>query len=766
MEHNGYAQQAGPGDAEPVLSLTDVFRFLFRRSLIILAGIILVTGLAFFLTWLEDPTYQATAEILLDPRRETVTNAEAVLSRLPVDSSVMDTEVEVLQSQQLLSRAVTSLNASDLREGPALSVSGLANGLDVRRKGLTYLIEITYRSTSASDAALVANTLAQLYLDQQRQARVEATLRANSWLRVQLAELQSRLTEAEERVAVYRAEANLLGTEGSTLTELEIAALSQQVSETRAEVAGEAAQLEIARQRLAAGLVGDDLGEALGSRVIEQLRAERARISARLADIRSRLLSQHPERIAAERELRDIDGQIAAELARIIKGLEANYQIAQQRLQAVTQDYERAVAALQTNNAAAVALQELERQAQSIRDVYESYQKRLQETEGQAQFAEADSRLMSRASIPVAPSSPKLAFNLLIGGLLGALLGAGVAVLMEAMDGKLTLRRDVEDKLGLRFLGALPQFGALRPRPRSPSPVHEVAYNPHSAYSECIRGLRLGLMGSQPLGGLKSFAFASALPNEAKSVTTACVALSAVQAGHRTLLIDCDYHKANLTKLIGLDPEITLADVMHRHVSGQEAIYALPKFGFDFVASDSHRLDGLQNIDQDTFEDFLAEVSDDYDLVLIDTAPVLAVASMRAVCSAADGAVLLTRWRTTPLEAARAARDQLMQAGATVVGGVLTRTDPSRLARLGFGDTTFYLSNYGQYGLEDMRPRGGVGFPILGEPGRPEKGLPAPFPKLVAQEEGRRPGGAGRHRSLGEPSLSRLKARRKMSGQA
>ena len=364
---SGRRSGGGLADQFDLRRLFNIFR---RRVRLFGAVAALVFLAAIFITFTATPMYTATANVMLDTRQEQVVNVEAVLSGLPADSSVVDTEVEILKSRRLAERVVNALQLSqdpefnselappsllsnvkdsvlgvvssakprDIPDDPIAQqkaqeriVDAVLSRLSVRRAGLTYVINVSFESESPTKAATIANKFAELYLLEQLEAKFDATQQANTWLNTRLDGLRQQVLTDEAAVQNYRIANNLLSAAGTNLTETEISNYNQSLSEARAQVAEDQARLSTARSQLARGSSGDDLGEALSSPVIQQLRQQRATVSAKVADLQGRYGERHPEMLTANRQLTDIDAQIQAEIQRIISNLEAKVQVSRQR---------------------------------------------------------------------------------------------------------------------------------------------------------------------------------------------------------------------------------------------------------------------------------------------------------------------------------------------------------------------------------------------------------------------------------------------------
>ncbi|MCR5879513.1 GumC family protein [Phenylobacterium sp. J367] len=442
MDRPAFSGAEGFGRIDP-RRLLNAFR---RRIRLFSAIVVLVFLGAVLLTLSATPKYTATASVMLDPRKETITSQEAVLSGLPADSSTVDTEVEILKSRQLAGRVVRALKLDEdpefngaLRKPEGLravtaGLKGLVSGatpprkltpadlqrqqdsvidaalagIEVRRAGLTYVIRINYEAQSPGRAAEIANKWAELYLLEQLEAKFDATQQASNWLNGRLGELRAQVIADEAAVQQFKIANNLLSASGTSLTEQEISSYNMTLAQARAQVAEDEARLATARRQLAGGSSGDDVGEALSSPVIQSLRAQRAQVSGQVADLQGRYGDRHPEMLKAKRQLSDIDTQIEQEISRIISNLEARASVSRQRAGALAGSLGGAKGTLAANNRAMVRLNELQRTAEASKTLYESYLNRYKETSTQQGIEQSDARVVSKAKIPGGPSSPRV----------------------------------------------------------------------------------------------------------------------------------------------------------------------------------------------------------------------------------------------------------------------------------------------------------------------------------------------------------------------
>jgi succinoglycan biosynthesis transport protein ExoP len=707
----------------------------FRRRLRLFAAIALAVFVAVLLyTLQETPRYTATSQVMLDVRKEQVADMSAVLSGLPADSSVVDTEVEVLKSRSLAARVVKQLkldqdpyfnpNAAGAKGvsswlpwikkavAPTAAVGSieaqrqnekvvdnLLEGLKVRRSGLTYLISVEYTHTDPAEAAKIANSFADLYLTEQLEAKFDATAKANEWLDTRVVELRDQLQTAEAAVQQYKIANNLMSAEGATLTEQEISGLNQQLASARAQQAESDARLNIARSQLARGSTGEDVGESLNSPVVQQLRKQRAEQSAKVADMSGRYGDRHPDLLKAKRELADIDGQIQAEIRRIISNLEAQAQVARQRTGSMAGSVSQSRGALAGNNRASIKLNELERKAESVRTLYESLLARFKQTSNSQGIEQADARVVSRAKIPTSPSYPKPSLNLALGLVLALGAGAASVVLAEILMAGLFTEDEVERRIGLPYLGSVPLLSSAlddAKLARGMSPPDYLLAKPLSTFAESFRKLRAAILFSKVGETIKVIAVTSSLPGEGKTTTTFSLARTLATSGANVVIVDCDLRQSAINRFLPEVPTQGLLEVLNGVCTLDQALIN-DASGAKVLALAKSAYTPRDVLGSPAMLKLLAELRERFEVVLLDTAPLLAIADTRILAPHADAVVMLARWKKTPVKAITAAIGLLQGRGVFLAGLALTQVDLKAQTRYGYGDANYYYKSYRKY---------------------------------------------------------------------
>lgn len=702
-----------PPPASPAL---DPKRFLVairRRARLLLAVVLAVLAATAAITALTPARYTATTRVLIDPRQPRIVDAQQVLAAIPTDMAAIDTQVEVLRSLGLAERLVDKLDlASDPVFVPSkarasaspsqrreMAAAALARVVKVKRAGMTSVIDVSATSPSPKRAAQIADALAGLYLTDQLEAKFDATRRASDWLNDRLSGLRAQVQAAEEAVQRYKIDNGLMSAQGATLTEQAISGLTGQLAEARVRQAEAEARLSTARAQIAGGSTGEDVGEALGSPVIQQLRAQRAEASRTVADLQGRYGPKHPDLLKAQRQLADIDGQIQAEVRRVLTNIEAQAQVARQRTASVQGSLSASRGTLAANDGATVRLNELQRNAEAARTLYQSYLDRFKQTTAQQGIEQPDARILASARAPSHPSSPKLWLNLAVGAVAAIVAGLGAVILAELLDTGLSTAEEVELRTGLPWLGGVPLLASSlnAVSARTMTPVATVIERPLSHFSEALRGLRASVLHARGGAAAHVIAVVSALPGDGKTTTCAALARTMALAGQSTVVLNCDLRHRGPDLLFDDEPAAGLAEVLGGEATLDEALRVDAATGARFLSL-SRFVDPPKDIlGGPAMDRLLEELRSRFDVILLDTAPVLAVSETRMLAARADAVLLLARWRRTPRPAVERAIRELESVGAFIAGVSLTQVDMREQARSGYGDPGYYYRRMEQY---------------------------------------------------------------------
>lgn len=690
-----------PGNAAPI-TISDIFGVtalvqMIRRRFFTMAlvGVVVATAALGYL--MSRPRmYEATALVNIVTRQERVLDNHAVVGDLPRDSSAIDSEIEMLRSPALMHKLADAIRAieqpnDDLRgQTPAPEAAGgavspgtleadplaqqLSREIMVRRRGITYVIEISARDRIPARAQLIANTYADVYIASQVEARVATNERANSWLGQRLDHLREDVRQKESAAETFRVQSGLMAAQGSSLVETQITNVQTQVLQAQADLAEKEARYQQLRQLQAAGSSADTIGNALNSSTIQNLRAREADIARRQSDLENRYLPTHPavQSIRAERE--DVDTQIQQEIGRISVNLANEVEVSRARLRTLQGSLGQVTGELSANSGESVRLRELEREATASREVYEAYLQRYEEIANQDQLNMSDASLMAYALRPGTPAEPNLKMSLIIALGLGIFLGIATGALLETFDQSVKNADDLENRLGVPAIASVPTISGRMMRllpPAERTPAGYLVGRPMSAFTEALRVLRTVIVYSKLDLSTRVVAITSAVPDEGKTTISVCLARVAAMSGQRVIVVDCDLRKQSINDIIDVDTDVGILHVLAGEKSWRDAVLRDPASDADVLPVATPSFTPRDVFGSDAMAKLIAELRHEYELIILDCAPILAVAETRVIVKQADAVVIVARAGRSPVGAVRTAVAQTESAGGKVLGLVL-----------------------------------------------------------------------------------------------
>jgi capsular exopolysaccharide synthesis family protein len=342
-----------------------------------------------------------------------------------------------------------------------------------------------------------------------------------------------------------------------------------------------------------------------------------------------------------------------------------------------------------------VELRDLDREAQANRTLYENFLQRFKETQGQDTFPQPDAAVISAAAVPLDPTSPQKVVITLLAAMTGLALGTLLALVCENRDVGVRSMEQVKALLGMHPLGLIPALpGVSKDRVRTGGEIRE---RPMSAYAEAIRTVYANFMLSDIDTTPKIVLVTSALPREGKSSTAAALAHAVAGQGARAVLVDCDLRHPTVHRMLHRRGANGLVDYLLGRAEPMDVIHRVTGTEIDVIPAGNVPETPPNLLGSRRFKAILQGLAEKYDMVILDSAPVLAVADTRVVSSFADKTIMVVRWATTSRKVAGSALEQLQAAGAQLAGVVLTQVDVKAHAKDGFADSGLYVGQLKHY---------------------------------------------------------------------
>jgi polysaccharide biosynthesis transport protein len=716
-----------PSSGEQV-TLMEVWRLLSKQRLIIFVVTILSVAGATWHAYRTQPLFESVGRIEIQPQQTPNIGIQQVIeqSQSGGESAALQTEVRILQSDSVLFQTGESLNLIDRVRATATAskdekkpapvvegevtpserraVIGLIRGhLMVTVLGSTSLVEIRYRDVDPRFAAAVVNRMVETYSDEDLRSRYDRTNHVSDWLQKQLKNLQSEAKDAQQQLVDYQKSHNIVGTaENSNLTIQTLEQLSSSVDSAEADRIMKESRMrdfDSMSPNLVA-VMGDNPS-------LEALRTQLATLETQQAQLTAKYGPRHPKIIDLQTQIGNLQAQIDSEVALARRQVRDEYEGALGAEQALRKRLDTQEEAAYKLNEGAAQFAILRNEAELTRDLYDTLQMRLKEATVMAGLSATKITVVDVAQVPDLPVGPRKA--LILGmGLLGGLLGGCVlAFLIESIDDRLQTSDEVESVAMLPSLAAIPHFhseadkskrrngrgtddGDLGASQLSPQLV--AIRDTKSVSAEAYRNLRSALLLSSIDSPPRTIVITSAFPGEGKTTTAINVAIVLAQRGEKILLVDADLRLGKLARVFGLTgSNIGLSTMLAEPSIYREIPVPLLELPTLHVLPTGPRPPNpAEMLSSARMGEQLRQWSQEYDRIVLDTSPLLAVSDTQSMAVYADAVVLVTRARMTRKRALLRARDMLVRISAPIAGVVVNDVD-QRLEN-------FYTYHYGAYG--------------------------------------------------------------------
>ncbi|RBP77747.1 capsular exopolysaccharide synthesis family protein [Rhodobacter sp. 140A] len=672
---------------DDTIDLAQLFQSLRAGWRVIAAVTVLMISLGLIYAYgLATPIYTAQSMVVLDTRKNQVVDLQGVMSGITGDSAELNTEVEVLKSRGLAEKVVEEMNLTadpefnaalrtpsllarlkglfgaqiQTETSKAKVVDALLDHLSVRNVTSSYVFEIAVQSEDPQKAAMIADAIAKRYILNQIEVKFDATEQATAWLTNRVAELKSDLEVAEEKVKSFNSATTLVSPE--MLTSLEV-------------------QLKDIRER------------------IEQGKAQEAAAQARVAQLRA---ADTPEaKLAAAQDVvltrqEPGSGEFDTRFAQVLARAELDAARASDQRAALERSLETMSRQIATQGDDMIQLQQLAREAEASRTLYEYFLGRLKETSAQQGIQQADSRVLSMAVIPSVPTAPRKSLIVAMCVALGFLVGVGLVIAREALSSGFRTARQLEEETGVVVMGQIPVIpGADRSEILS-----YLASKTSSAAVEAVRNLRTSVLLSNVDHPPQVIVSTSSVPGEGKTTNSLALAMNLVGIGKSVLLIEGDIRRNTLGQYFVSQAQTGkgLVSVLSGEAELEEAILRPAELGISVIMGERSAINAADVFMSDAWHEFITKMRSLYDYIIIDTPPVLVVPDARIIAQEADAVLFSVKWNATSHGQVREALQMFETVQLKVAGLVLSQIDGAQMKRYGYGGTYGGYGAYSTYG--------------------------------------------------------------------
>lgn len=751
------AQEGGIGEL-----VNFVIAFLRRQYVVIIATTVLTMLACLAYLRIAQPTYTAQVQVLLGAPRAQFVQQQSLLAEPNVDLAQIETQLQLVKSRAIAVAVINQLKLaddpdldgsgtllaalqrwirapqvsepkqaqSDVRgQPPEIVIATFLDRLNARRISVSNVIEITFDSRNAARAARVANAVANAYIADLQNAKIEANRVGTGWLQERLRELGEQALAAERAVSAYKSENNIVSSGGRPIDDQQIGEMNNKLAAARTQTSEASAKLNRYETILrtnpgpaSTSALDAATVDALNSQIITNLRQKYLDLSRRESEWSVRFGREHSAVNDLRNQMRDLRNSILEELKRLAEIARSEFEVAKLRQQEIEKQLRETVSQSHSTNSAELTIRGLESRAKSLRTLYDTFLQRYMGSVQQETFPISETRVIYPASAEQTTSKPKTKLVVAMGIFGGLALGIALGLLREIMDRVFRTSAQIESALELPCLSLVPLVRTsklaksaiesrhpnddLHQRVISSSPaIHRAVVGmPLSRFAEAIRAIKLAIDLNPGKSSNQVIGITSALPDEGKSSVAAALAQLIGHSGKRAIIVDCDLRNPTLSASLAPNAPAGIMEVMNGTRSIEETVWQDPNTNLVFlpVARRERLLHTSEILSAEGIRKLFDRLRTRYDYIIVDLPPLTPLVDVRATTPLIDCFILVVEWGRTKIDVVQHALHTAPNIHECIIGAVLNKTDIRAMARYDAHRSAYYRnSHYTRYGFTD-----------------------------------------------------------------
>jgi succinoglycan biosynthesis transport protein ExoP len=720
------------------LNLGIYWHIIVKHRFVIGGAVLAALAVGVLLTLMTTPIYRATATIQIDREATRVVDIEGTESLKGGDADFYETQYALLKSRSLAERVVQRENlASDpafmsQEEGSSFSAIGrlfgrkeetpvlsgspgqrarvaanrVKGGLAVSPVRGSRLVNISYESSDREVAQRVVNAVAENFIGANLDRRFEGAGYARNFLEEKLATVKAQLEKSERDLVAYAQSQGIVSVAAAT-SPTGGAAETASSSLTASDLVAMNTALTLAKgNRIAAEqrwnqarTSGMSLPQIMASPTVQGLRSQQATLQAKYQENLSTYKPDFPIMLALKAQIDALDGQIAAEAASVRQSVQAEYQLALRQEQELAGQVASLKGGVMDLRGRSIQYNILQREVDTNRSLYDGLLQRYKDIGVAGGIGANNISIVDRAQMPRSPYKPNLMNNLAVALGVGLLLGLAIAFGLESLDETIKVPEDIEGKLGMPLMGAIPML-------EKGVTIDEAMADARSSLSEAYYSVRTALQFSTNDGVPRSLLVTSARPSEGKSTTATALARNFAKLGMNVLLVDGDLRNPSLHRVLRADSGTGISNYLTGSATMAELIQATDQPNLSFIPCGPLPPNPAELLAGATIRAMIAEAEANFDLLVIDGPPVMGLADAPLLASAVAGTVLVIEAGQTRRGLAKAALRRLALGNARILGGILSKFNVRSAGYgygYGYGYAYAYSYDYGNKRIEGRK---------------------------------------------------------------
>jgi polysaccharide biosynthesis transport protein len=735
------------------VNLRDYWRVLVKHRWIVITFLLVVVTTVTIYSLTMIPIYRATAQILIEKTNPNVLSFQEMVAMDPSGTDFYQTQYKILESRSIaeevinrlglaqhpefkprekkqenfISEVIKLLNldkllgfkdpekqqenepTSEVSSFPVATppddsaiVNSFLGKLKIEPIRNSRLVKINFESPSPPLAAQVSNTLAQAYIDWNLGLRLKTQQNLSHFLGEQVQEARRKLDATEYALQQYREKFGVAalsakggkGPEGEQdISRLKFMQVNTQLVEsTKLRIEAEILYKN-ALETLKTPRKAESLPEVIINPAILAIKDQEFRLLRERAEKFEKFGPKHPTMVSLNQEIENLEKKKLEEIRNIVDAMRTRYEVALNQEQSLQKALMQSQNETISRDRIAIQYQVLQQEAESNRVLYDMLLKRYKETNVSEENRTINIHVVDQAVVPKAPVKPRVKMNISLAVVVGLFLGIGLAFFMEYIDNTVKTPDDLKRYFNLPYLGPIPHFKIENPE----LPLSDVIVlnDPKSSASESYRGIRTGILFSTSSGSPRSLLITSADTKEGKTITCLNLAVTMAQAGKKILILDCDMYRPRFHKVFNLGNDRGLSNILIGEKDWREVKIPTPIPNLEVITSGPIPPNPADLVGSDRMRGLIKEVTQEYDCILFDSAPIGAVTDPVILSRLVEGVVLVVKVGQTVREHISNALRVLKDIQAHVLGAVLNDIN------IGKDGYYYYYYHYYYYYAED-----------------------------------------------------------------
>jgi len=728
-QHNQAAFQPDLDEShDEEINLLEYWYVVKRRAKEILGLTFLAALIGVLTAFTITPQYTSTIKILVEP------NAPKVVSLDPLQgvSNIMyfyQTQYDIIGSRSVISSVIEKLKLEKhpvfLKAIPQLNeeeqtsslrslitdaesinhdkeqklllrdrlIKMVSDNLSVQGAKNSQIINVAYESPDPVLSANIANAISDAYIEKGFESKLALNKNASEWLNKRLSALRQKLEKSEDTLRRYQQEESMVNTQSSaSITSSKIGGITEALIKAQAQRAEIEIRYQQVEQVKRSGKNLESLPVVLDNKFIQTLKQEQVKLSRLVSELSERYGDKHPKMISAKADLNVADQRLNHEVNKVVDGVYRSYENADANVKKLKALSQQTQTESRTHQAKEFELAKLERDVAANRQLYDVFMTRFKETSSTGDNEVTNVTVVDYARPALFPSKPKKKLIVAAAIFAGLFLGVLLAFLLEYLENTFRSSEDVEHKLGLPLLGVLPML----PSSDKSLPERHTFFELESpAFSEALNNIRTGVMFANIDDPVKMIMVTSSVANEGKTTLSSNLSLTFSDTG-KTLLIDGDLRKQQFSKdILEQSRVMGLAELALGDASLDECIIRDDKVkNLYYMSSGLATLKPLELLSSKKFAEMMLMLREEFDHIIIDSAPVLPVSDSLILANLCDEVILVVKADSTTHKMAQDSVKRLATAHVKPLGVVLQQADLEKMESYG-GYSYGYGYGYG-----------------------------------------------------------------------